>query len=274
MNTAFTASDGLAIAFDQSGEGPVLICLAGLTRNRSDFDYVLPHLASVWTIRMDYRGRGASDWGDPATYSIARESRDTIELMDHLRIDRAAILGTSRGGLIAMTLAFTAKDRLTGIMLNDIGPVIEDDGLTNIRDFVGRNPVQKTFAEAEDARANLLPGFSNVPPGRWAEEVRKHYVETPTGLKINYDPRLRDPVMAAADQPTPDLWPLFDAMDGLPLAALRGANSNVLSTATFAEMQARRPDMIAATVADRGHVPFLDEPESLDVVSEFLKALP
>ena len=205
MNATFTASDGLAIAFDRSGEGPALICLAGLTRNRSDFNYVRPHLRGVGVVRMDYRGRGASGWGDPTSYSIAREARDTIELMDHLGIDRAATLGTSRGGLIAMTLAYTVRDRLTGIMLNDIGPVIENDGLTNIRDFVGLNPAQTTNAEAEVTRARLLPGFSNLPPGRWAEEVRKHYVETPTGLKINYDPRLRDPVIAAADQPAPDL---------------------------------------------------------------------
>ncbi len=81
-------------------------------------------------------------------------------------------------------------------------------------------------------------------------------------------------VFKAADGTTaPDLWPWFDALDGLPLATLRGANSNILSTATAAEMQRRRPDMIFAEVPDRGHVPFLDEPASLAAIRAWIGRL-
>jgi pimeloyl-ACP methyl ester carboxylesterase len=118
-----------------------------------------------------------------------------------------------------------------------------------------------------------MAGFDNVPECRWAEEVRKHYIETPEGLKINYDPALRDAVLAAGTQPMPDLWPLFDALDGLPLALIRGANSNLLSKATTKEMRRRRPDMIFADVPDRGHVPFLDEPASVAVLKAWTEAL-
>ena len=82
---------------------------------------------------------------------------------------------------------------------------------------------------------------------------------------------LRDAVLKAGEGPAPDLWQLFDALAGLPLAGLRGENSDLLSAETFEKMQARRPDMIASNVADRGHVPFLDEPESLKVIRKFLE---
>ena len=123
-------------------------------------------------------------------------------------------------------------------------------------------------------RADLITGFDNVPESRWAEEVRKHYVETPKGLTINYDPALRQAVLAAGEAPLPDLWPMFDALEGLPLALIRGANSNLLSLATAEEMARRRPDMLRVDIADRGHVPFLDEPEAVTILHEWIGQLP
>ncbi|KMK68123.1 alpha/beta fold hydrolase [Puniceibacterium sp. IMCC21224] len=266
----FTTSDGVSLHFTDTGAGLPLLCLAGLTRDAHDFDYVAPHLRDLRLIRLDYRGRGQSAWADPATYTIPVEARDALELLDHLGLEQAAVLGTSRGGLIAMLLAATARDRLLGVALNDIGPEIAETGLDVIRNYIGRNPVWATHAEAATAMANGLTGFANVPPDRWLTEVAHLYRETPEGLKIRYDPRLRDAVLDAGAQPVPDLWPLFDALAGLPLCTLRGANSDLLSPATFAEMRRRRPDMIASIVADRGHIPFLDEPESRDALTRWL----
>ena len=70
-----------------------------------------------------------------------------------------------------------------------------------------------------------------------------------------------------------DLWPLFDALQGLPLALIRGANSDLLSPETANEMRRRRPDMGFADVPDRGHVPFLDEPEAVAVIRDWLGKL-
>jgi pimeloyl-ACP methyl ester carboxylesterase len=98
--------------------------------------------------------------------------------------------------------------------------------------------------------------------------------ETADGLELRYDPKLLDALVASAPEGhPPDLWPAFDALAGLPLALLRGARSDLLTVATTAEMRRRRPDMIFAEVPDRGHIPFLDEPESQAVVAAFLDAL-
>ncbi len=266
----FEGVGGTRLHYTDEGTGAPVLCLSGLTRNGTDFDYIAPHLSGVRLIRMDYRGRGKSDWAAPETYTIPTEGMDAVMLLDHLGLDRAAILGTSRGGLIAMGLAATVKARLTGVCLVDIGPELATEGLDAIRGYIGRNPSQKTHAEATSMRAELMAGFEDVPDSRWAEEVAKHYTQTPDGLIINYDPKLREAVAAAGAAPAPDLWPLFDAMADLPLAAIRGANSNLLSAETFAEMQRRRPDMIAAVVPGRGHVPFLDEPEAVAAIQHWI----
>lgn len=268
----FTAADGARLAYRDEGEGPALLCLSGLTRNSTDFDFVAPHLAGVRLIRADYRGRGGSDWTGAATYTVPREADDALALLDHLGIGRAAILGTSRGGLVAMWLAATAKDRLAGICLNDVGPELEPTGLSRIRDYVGRNPSVRTLDEAVARMPDWNPGFANVPEARWRAFAERLYEETPGGLRNRYDPALRISFLAATEGPPPDGWPLFEACAGLPLALIRGANSDLLSSATAAEMRRRRPDMLLADVPGRAHVPFLDEPESLEVLQRWLEA--
>ena len=273
MTDFLTTSDGAKLAYSDQGAGLPLLCLPGLTRTMADFDYLAPHLPPCRMIRMDYRGRGASDWTGAVTYTVPQEAADALALMDHLGIDRFAVLGTSRGGLIGMLLAALAKPRLMGLCLNDIGPEINRAGLDSISLFVGRDPVARTHQALAASYAKFLNGFANVPASRWLAEAQKHATATETGLKITYDPALGDAFRKAFDGPAVDLWPLFDLLSGLPVALIRGANSDLLTQDTADIMRRRRPDMIYALVPDRAHIPFLDEPESLTAIRAFLKAL-
>lgn len=272
MTQFFTTPDGTTLAFSDEGAGVPLLCLAGLTRTMADFDYVAPHLTGLRMIRMDYRGRGASQWSGAASYTIAQEAKDALDLLDHLGLAKVAVLGTSRGGLIGMVLAAMAKDRLLGLCLNDVGPELAPEGLQRIAAYVGRSPEATTFAELAQKMPSLMPGFANVPAKRWMAEVATHFVQTESGLKINYDPALREQFSDQSGPPM-DAWPLFDALAGLPVALIRGANSDLLAQSTADKMKRLRPDMIFASVPDRAHIPFLDEPESLTALSAFLAAL-
>ena len=271
----FTTSDGTKLHYVDEGTGLPVLALAGLTRTTHDFDHVAPHLLGlgVRLIRMDYRGRGQSDWADPDSYTIVQEAKDALALLDHLSIDKAAILGTSRGGLIGMAIAATAKHRLLGVALNDIGPEIATAGMSVIKNYLGRNPAQSTREDAATFRARAWTHFKGVPHARWLAEVTNHYTQTDEGLVINYDPKLRDAVLNSGAQPDIDMWLLFDAMNGLPLAMLRADASDILTAETFDEMRNRRPDANAATVLGRGHVPFLDEPECLSVLTDWIRDL-
>lgn len=259
----FTTADGIGIYYEDNGDGIPLLCLSGLTRNGRDFDFVAPHLDGMRMIRMDYRGRGQSDWAEYKTYDVVAESRDALALLDHLGLDKAAVLGTSRGGLIAMVLAASAKDRLLGVALNDVGPVLENSGLGAIRGYLGKNPPFATLKEAAQNRIAEAGTFANVSEDRWITFLGHVYKETPQGLKINYDPMLYDAVAPSFDAEPADAWPLFEHLAGLPLAIIHGANSDLLSRATVDEMARKHPGAIVAHVPDRGHIPFLDEPEAL-----------
>jgi pimeloyl-ACP methyl ester carboxylesterase len=268
-----TAPDGARLAYDDRGAGLPLLCLPGLTRTMGDFGYLLPHLPPARVIRMDYRGRGASDFTGPATYTVPQEAKDALALLDHLGVARAAVLGTSRGGLIGMFLAAVAKDRLLGLCLNDVGPVIERAGLERIFSYVGRSPRARSHAEMAAALPGVSPGFEGVPDSRWMEEARLHWRETAEGLRITYDPALRAAFLAAFDGPPADLWPLWEATAGLPVALIRGSNSDLLSEDTVAAMARRRPDLMVARVPGRAHIPFLDEPEAVALIRQFLAAV-
>ncbi|WP_118133367.1 alpha/beta fold hydrolase [Oceanicella sp. SM1341] len=273
----FTSSDGLALAFRDEGTGPALLCLPGLTRNGTDFDPVRTAFGHAWRIiSLDSRGRGASDH-DPQflNYDVRVETRDAIELIDHLALPQVAVLGTSRGGLIAMSMAAIVPDRLSGVALVDVGPELAPEGLAAIMPHVGRAPdlpsLDAAAARLAQVNADRFPGVS---PAQWRTWAAGVFRETPAGLALTYDPRLRDALLAQAEAMAetgpPDLWPLFDLLKGLPLALLRGANSDLLTAEAADRMQARFPDMIRADIPDRGHVPFLDEPASRAALGAFL----
>ncbi len=271
------AHDGTQLAYDDRGTGKVLLCLPGLTRNMDDFEPVVDHYASrCRVVRMDFRGRGASGYSAPATYTPMREAEDVVALLDHLGIKRACVLGTSRGGLVALMLAVIAPERLSGVIFNDIGPDIMAEGLANIMEYIGRPPPYASLAEAAAAMPQVYEGvFCNVSATQWADFTRRIWREQDGALHLRYDAGLRDAVAPAfaPDFQTPDLWPLFDALQSVPLGLIRGAQSDILSAETAAEMRRRRPDMVYAELGDRGHVPFLDEAGSRAVIDGVLEAV-
>ena len=273
MAQFFTAADEARLAYRDEGAGLPVLCLAGLTRGMDDFDYLAPTLADCRMIRMDYRGRGQSDWTGAATYTVPVEAKDALALLDQLGLPAAAVVGTSRGGLIAMYLAAVARDRLLGVCLNDVGPALSADGLASIMDYVGRRPAARTLAEVAARMPQLLRGFGEVPKGRWEAEAARLYRQGEDGVELTYDPELRDSFLAAMKDPSATAWPLFDAMAGLPLALIHGAGSDLLSDETADEMRRRRPDMIYGKVPGRGHIPWLDEAESVAVVRAWVDRL-
>lgn len=270
----FTTTDGLSLAYSEEGEGVPLLCLAGLSRNMADFDYIVRDYSDrARILRLDSRGRGASD-NDPdfANYSLLRESQDVAELLDHLSLDKVAILGTSRGGILAMILAASHKHRLSAVCLNDVGPVIDPAGLKFIGTYLGKKPEFATYEEGVDVLIERTRDtFPTVTREQWREHAERLWRKTPGGLELRYDPRLADAYAEQSKAATgPDFWPLFDALEGLPVGLLRAENSDIISAATAGEMRKRRPDMLFAEVKDRGHVPFLDEPECRTLLSAFL----
>jgi pimeloyl-ACP methyl ester carboxylesterase len=262
----------------ERGDALPVLCLAGLTRNSQDFETIAPHLAlSRRVICPDYRGRGRSEHSpDPKTYRPDIELDDALRLLDQLGVHRVAVIGTSRGGIIAMVMAAKAKDRLAGICFNDVGPRIEAEGLLRIRSYLGVAPRFETFEQAVASIRATNPGFRNVSDAQWMAFTRRIFRDENGRPGTNYDLRLGESFPSAdeiAAGKLADIWPLFDLTVPLPAVVLRGEFSDLLTADTVAEMQRRHPALSAVTVKDRAHVPFLDEPECIAAIDTWLAAV-
>jgi len=269
----FTTHDGLMLEYRIEGEGQPLLCLPGLTRNLNDFDELAAAMrGEAQVIRLSMRGRGGSDRAaDFHSYNIVQEARDTVEFMDFLGLEKATVIGTSRGGFNAMVIAATAPERLAGVLLNDIGPELAAAGIAKIMDYVGKPPEATNLATLVDGiRAEMGAAFPDLDDAKWEVLAKRWFAVSDSGVALNYDPGIGAAMHAQAKGEAPDLWGLFDLMAAVPLALLRGENSDLLSRETAAKMQARRPDMLFADVPNRGHIPLLDEPESLDTIRRLL----
>ncbi len=255
---------------------PVL-CLPGLTRNARDFDTLARVLCdaaggsarAVYT--LDARGRGLSDHDpDGRGYSVPVETQDVIDVMTALGLHGAAIVGTSRGGLVAMVLAALQPTAIGAVVLNDIGPVIEAAGLARIAGYVGHGALPSTWAEAADAVRKVdQRQFPAIPDAAWETIARQRFNEADGRPAPAYDARLAA-TLAVRDGPIPSLWPQFGALKGVPVMVVRGAESDLLSAATVTEMSNRHPGLEVLTVAGEGHALLLQDRTSIAAVQRFL----
>ncbi len=273
--------DGLDI-FYRDWPGPEgtralpVLCLHGLTRNSADFETIAPAIARRRRVlAMDVRGRGRSQWDpDWRRYHPGSYVADAFALLDHEEIERAILIGTSMGGIMSMIMGATAPGRFAGIVLNDIGPKVEEEGLRRIAGYVGRMPEVRTWADAVRAVRTLNePFFPDLDDAAWLAFTRRLFREDETGRPTPaYDPAIRRNFTERKDEAAPDLWPAFEACRRIPLLVLRGETSDILSPGTVAEMLRRHPGARAVTVPDRGHAPLLDEPAAVEAIIDFLEA--
>jgi pimeloyl-ACP methyl ester carboxylesterase len=277
-----TAQDGLRLHVREHGERTAralpVVCLPGLARTTADFDVLAAALARDparprRVLALDYRGRGLSDFDrDPGRYAIPVELGDLLAVLTARAVAPAVFVGTSRGGLIAMALAAARPTAIAGVVLNDIGPVIEPRGLMRIKSYVGKLPQPHSLAQgAEVLRSLFGPQFPKLGEADWLASARRTWHERNGRLVLAYDPRLADGLAALTpDQPLPTMWPQFDALANVPMMVIRGANSDILSTATLAAMRARRRATTVLEVPDQGHAPLLAEAETIARIADFL----
>lgn len=258
-----------------------VVCLPGLTRNARDFHELTLILSRDATfprrvMALDYRGRGLSDRDDnKANYNLAVECGDVIAACAAFGIDRAIFIGTSRGGLILHLLAAMKPELLAGVVLNDIGPVIEPAGLMAIRDYLNRDRKPRSWSEAVDIlKENHGAAFPALGLTDWEGMAHAIYREQ-NGIPVaDYDPAIAEQLETIDfSNPLPDLWPQFEGLRSIPLLVIRGENSSLLSRETADEMAKRHPDMLQITAKGQGHAPLLHLGDIPDAIRMFVSRL-
>ena len=257
--------------------GLCVLCLHGFTRNAADFEILGRHLAVRHRVLVpNQRGRGGSGWDpDPAHYHPATYAADMFALLNRLRIDRVAIVGTSMGGIVAMVMAGMQPERLRGVVLNDIGTEMPAAGMQRLHAMLGdrRSPTtwDEAIAKTRQTQATEFPDYGDAD---WSMFARRLYRDADGVPGPAYDPAILngldeiDPSVAP-----PDLWGLWPGMQTVPVLVVRGALSEIVSADNVEAMRARHPRLTSVTVPHRGHAPMLDEPEALAAVDGFLTTL-
>jgi pimeloyl-ACP methyl ester carboxylesterase len=266
----YSSSDGLKLHARVYGNAPdeavPVICLPGLTRNARDFHELALHLSRGAAtprrvVAFDYRGRGQSAY-DPnwRNYDPLVETGDVIAGLTALGIEHGAFIGTSRGGLIILAIAAIRPALLKAVVLNDIGPVVEGAGLAQIRAYLERAPKPADFSEAVAIQRAAQQGiFTTLSDADWERAARAIYRDEGGRPVPDFDLALLKTLKSInLSKALPELWPQFMGLAGVPVLAIRGENSKLLSAQTLSEMHKRHPDLEAITVASQGHAPFLE----------------
>ena len=282
VSTFISAPDGLRLHARCHGRRshmalPV-VCLPGLARTAADFDALAGSLAASIghprrVVALDYRGRGESAYDrNPANYSFHIELADVLAVVTALDCLPAIFVGTSRGGILTMLLAAVRPTAIAGCVLNDIGPVIEPQGLMRIKGYVGKLPQPRTFEEGAEILRRLFDAqFTKLTAADWLVAAHRTFKQQDGRLVPTYDPKLAK-TMEGIDfeRALPPLWKEFDALPDVPVMVVRGENSDLLSAATVAAMRARRPSLQTLNVPDQGHAPLLAEDNVIDRIAEFV----
>jgi pimeloyl-ACP methyl ester carboxylesterase len=269
------ARDGLSL-YVRDYAGPIgggipLLCLAGLTRNSKDFQVLASRAAAHRRVLCpDYRGRGQSprdpDWRNYRPEVILD---DIFQIVIACNTHPVVICGVSYGGLLAMALAAMAPTLLAGVILNDVGPDVNQVGAQRIMTYIGRDRPQPDWPTAIAEMKRTVPALALADDDAWRRFTEATYRPGEDGrLHFDWDLTLAKALEQAGE--SRDMWPLYRALRRVPVLAVRGGLSDVLSEATFARMAAEKPDLICLTVPGVGHVPSFEQPAVERATDDFL----
>jgi pimeloyl-ACP methyl ester carboxylesterase len=249
----------------------VVICVHGLSRNGRDFDVLGEALESTHRVlAVDMPGRGVSEWlRVPQDYAFPTYLATLTALIARSGAEEVSWVGTSMGGLLGIAMAAQPHTPIARLVVNDVGPAIEAAALERIGAYLGLDPTFATFAEIDAYIRQISAPFGALNDAQWEFLTSTSAVERPDGRwGLTYDPGIAVPFRAS---PAPaDLWPLWDAIR-CPTLVLRGAQSDLLSAETAAEMARRGPRPTVREFSGVGHAPMLLTPEQFEPVAAFLR---
>ena len=256
----------------------VLVCAHGLARQGRDFDTFAKTLTDHYRVVCpDVVGRGRSEWlGNAAHYQIPQYVADMVTLIARLNATQIDWVGTSMGGLIGIGLAAMQGSPMRRLVLNDVGPTIQFDSLQRIGTYLGNNMSFPSFDAGQDFLRSISASFGPHTDEQWHALSRPMLVEKDDGqFHLHYDPAIAQPFrlvtqeFAAAGEVA--LWAAYDQIR-CPTFLLRGAESDLISSATAQAMSQRGPKAQRLDVPGVGHAPTLQNDDQICPLREFLLA--
>jgi pimeloyl-ACP methyl ester carboxylesterase len=259
----------------ESTSKTAVVCAHGLSRNGRDFDVLANALLPQFKVfAIDVVGRGQSDWlKDPSHYQFTQYVHDATIFLDHLKtslgIERVIWIGTSMGGILGMLLANVPVVQLRALVINDIGPVLGQRGISRIAAYVGTASGFTSFEAAREAVIANSASFGEHTDEQWDLFVRHFVVERGDRWEFNYDPAIAHAFKLASAAPSSvNLWPQYDAIK-CPTLVLRGADSDLFESAVAQEMTQRGPKATLVEFPHVGHAPTLMSTHQIEPILSF-----
>lgn len=252
-----------------------IIAWHGLARTGRDMDPIARVLAQRWRVVCpDTIGRGFSQWSpDPVNeYCIDFYVRTAVDLLDQLGVQDCLWLGTSMGGAIGLRAAAgPLRDRITRLVLNDIGPQLAEPAVERIRSYAGSPPAFATISELEQFFRTIYAPYGWLPDSQWKQLTETSARRLPDG---RWTPHY-DPAMVGQFIHHPNDYLQWDAWDSLtlPVLCLRGENSDLLLPETAEAMRVRGPRAVVATIPGCGHAPALNTEAQIGLVERFFSGV-
>lgn len=273
----FVTVDGVELHYSAWGDpsNPTVVCVHGLSRVGRDFDPLARALDDYRVLCPDVQGRGLSEWAPEGAaeewYAGSRLAETLVGFFDELDVEAARYVGTSMGGQLGMGLAAgPLEDRITHLVMNDVGPAPADDeeaqeGIDRIIGYLTDPPEFDRLTELEAYYRETYSTFSEMTDTEWRTFTVGSARRTGDGdFAPAYDPRVVEPLLT--EERDVDPWEAWEAID-VPTLVLKGERSDILADETFEEMCERRPE-IETVVVDSGHAPSLNVPEQVEPIRE------
>lgn len=218
---------------DTGGGNPILIALHAHWMEASTYNNLAKELERDWRIiALDQRGHGDSDHAQ--SYSRTDYLGDLYALFEHVGINSAVLMGNSLGGVNAYQFAARHPERVTALIIEDIGAVVDAD-ISFVLPWGG--VFQSREALADQIGPRMLPYL--------VESIR----HTSGGWRLPFDPQ---EMVESQSKLNGDHWADWLATDCAALL-IRGRESRVTTQTHLEEMAARRPKTRLVTM-DGGHV--------------------
>lgn len=259
-----------------SSEAPPLLVVHGLGGNAANYLDLAEYLSSqYWVIAPDLPGRGLSSWALDANshYSFPTYEAVILKVLTSLGIDKLRWIGTSMGGALGIRLgAGVLAGRITHLLINDIGPTLDESVVEQIVQSASSLPICESLT---DLAQWLLASFSESAGERrsleyWLARARYFSRRCDDGrYTLHYDPRVVLQLRHRSEDY--EQWEAFDALD-MPMMLIRGEQSSVLTAEIMATMTARKPRLTTLVVPDRGHAPLLEDTTELESIGSFLQS--
>lgn len=264
-----------------SEQGVPLLFLHGFGNDAHIWDDFAPTVAPHYrTLALDHRGHGDSAWHPAARYEHDAMVADVEIVTAALGVDRLVLIGHSLGGRIATLFAGRHPERIAGLVLVDIGPVVDPRGRMRIRQDVEAN-VAPTFASVEEYARALSLAYPAARADVLMRMARHGLRRRDDGrFELKMDPALRGAMGTATDaadaeaQEAASEKAQWDALAAIPCPTLvvRGAASDILSPEVADRMVDEvLPNGRLAVVPQAGHSVMTDNPEGFrDLVAAFV----